>query len=492
MSDPKLIALLKKLTPEEFSELEKFVMSPYFARGRNFEPLFKLLKPLYPDFPAEKMTREILFRELYKGVKYDAPIADNKIKILFSGLYKLCLDFLIQLEFNADKERKEYYLLIKLRTKKLYKEFDKKYSEVLKEKDNPLKGSYADLTNKYFFLQNYKNYSLNRDNYENVFRTSVEMREHGLAAGLVEALKYQNEKNIMKSYNIEPGFTMLEELLDKLRIEEFLETMKKENHKFYPLLYINYLEYLMQKDGNKIEHLVYLKNYLRQNGDHFGRVEKYAMYLRMESYCNRGMSEYNNKTAFSDELFSIYNEMLELKIYKIHDGEDFNIVLFRNMVMQSVSIKQFDWLEQFLEKYSDEINEFHRNDMENYARSMLELGRGNYEKALSHLMKIEFELFLYKTDVRMELLKIYYELESADQFFSAADATLNYLKNRSIHPGKINSGYINFVLLIKELVKIRYDVNREKDAIEQLKRKIETTFVYYQKWLIEKCEAVSI
>ena len=61
MTDTKLITLLKKLTPDEMRDLEKYIASPYFSKSRDLNPLFSILKKLYPDFSGKDLNNEYLF-----------------------------------------------------------------------------------------------------------------------------------------------------------------------------------------------------------------------------------------------------------------------------------------------------------------------------------------------------------------------------------------------------------------------------------------------
>ena len=106
MRDTKLITLIRKLSTEELKELEKFVASPFFSRGRDFVPLFKILKQFYPDFSDRKLSKEFLFKKIFPGKKFDPQKSYNVIKTLSSQLVKMCKDFLMQLEFEDDEKGK--------------------------------------------------------------------------------------------------------------------------------------------------------------------------------------------------------------------------------------------------------------------------------------------------------------------------------------------------------------------------------------------------
>ena len=109
MKETKLIDLLKRLNKEEFKDFEKFASSPYFSRGRDLSPLFKSLKPFYPDFENEKLTDEFIFKKLYPDKKFGDERSVSLLRTLTSELFNLGKEFLAYSEFNQDVNRKNFY-----------------------------------------------------------------------------------------------------------------------------------------------------------------------------------------------------------------------------------------------------------------------------------------------------------------------------------------------------------------------------------------------
>jgi len=132
MKDSKLAAMLRTFSASEMKEFNTFLRSPYFSTGRDLTEFFNCLKLFYPGFDNPKLTSDYLYKKLYPGKDFDNKISTGVLYTLSADLYKLCKKFLIQTGINEDQQRRKFYLLNKLREKKLYKEFEKEYNNIVK------------------------------------------------------------------------------------------------------------------------------------------------------------------------------------------------------------------------------------------------------------------------------------------------------------------------------------------------------------------------
>lgn len=98
MKESKLIEILSSLSPGEFKSFEKMVFSPYFA-VRDVKPLFQALKPLYPDFPHDKIEKTEIFKQVFPGQKYN----EKKLKNLVTDLTRLAEELLISLSASSNE-----------------------------------------------------------------------------------------------------------------------------------------------------------------------------------------------------------------------------------------------------------------------------------------------------------------------------------------------------------------------------------------------------
>lgn len=488
MLNSKLIRLLKALDKNEFKELEKFVVSPFFKVGNNIEIVFKTLKPHYPQFNEKRINKEALFKKLYPGEEYLPEHADNKLKITFTRFYKVCLEFLVQLELSKDRPRKNYYILNQLKLKSLDSEFERVYSESFQE-DELLKGSPVDFIDKFFLTGVRKTYAMRKDNYKDTFDYSFEMREYILAAALIYSFKHGTERIVMSSYNMEARNTLMSSLFENLDMEGLLESMKKNNDRFYPYMLTYRTIALMEKEPENISYYHKLKKIMKDNGDDYGRIEKFAIAVTMEAYCSKNFQN-TGREIYSEEQFEVYNDMIENNIYKVTDGESFNAVLFRNMINSAFRNKKFDWMKVLSEKYSEELLPNHRRNMRNYIDALVSLHQKDFTGALNHINNIDYELFLNKADIRVLLLMVHYELNNLEQVRSGIDAIIQFIKNTTEIAGHIKESAKSFAKYLKELTKLKeQNLNPE---VQYLKKKIsDEKCILNKDWLLEKLDELN-
>ncbi|HAY35356.1 MAG TPA: hypothetical protein PK536_04220 [Ignavibacteria bacterium] len=492
MKDTRLIELLKSFSPEEMSGLEKYISSPFFSRKRDVAPIFKTVKKFYPDFDSDDLTNENIYHKLFPGKKFGDKKSDNLIRTLTSELLRSCKDFLAYVEFGSDENRKKFYLLNQLRRKKNYREFDKEYSSLINEdfKDG---GEFVQtLMEKYFIKSVYMNYSLNRDRFDEAFHSMMKTREYSVVAALVNSFKFENEKLLATGYNLKVGTTAVDSLINNTDAGEILEDMKKNNSEFYPYVFTFYLVYKMNREKNGNEYYFKLKKHLNDYLNLFSRSDQYMFYSILATYCS-SRTDRAEKDSFREELFEIYDNTLKNGIYKILDKEDIHIVLFRNIVNNAAQLKKFDWLEKFIEKYSAELHKDHRENMTFYALANLFYEKGEYEKSLEQILKIKFDLFLYKLDIRILLMKIYYELNYSEQAFSLYDSFLNYLKSAKNFPDHTKISGINFLKYTKMLMRIKEKEHISSDDLKVLSHKLkEENHVLSFDWLSEKINQLNL
>lgn len=485
MRDTKLTNLLGRLTPGEFRDFEKFIVSPFFSKGRDLYPFFKILKPFYPDFKSEKFNNEFIFQKLFSGKKYDKVRSDNLIKTLSSQLFLHCKNFLIQIDFQEDESRKTYYLLNQLRKKKLYTEFDKDFKKHQSENRDAFKGGVRGFIEKYFLEISNRDNNLDRNEFVKSYEANLKAGEYSLLTGLISSFRYLDELSIAKVYNLNVRNNIISCFMDNFDADKFYEIVKKNNLELYPYVEVYYLFYKMNKHSD-IDTYIQLKEILRQRFELFSQIENYTLWNMMHSFCN--VQDFPN-----EEFFFIYNHIIENGIYKKSSDEDFHIVLFRNIVNMSASIDKLEWLENFIDKYSHELHSDQQNDMRNYSLAVLNLAKENYSEALSFIQKISMELFLYKIDIRFLLLRLYYKMEYYDQVFSTIDSSLHFLKTSEEFSDLQKQSMKNFIRYLKELIKLKFSGGSISSEIDFLKQNIiSEKYLSQRMWLLKEADNLVI
>lgn len=481
LKDSKLTQVLRSFTPEELKSFEKFLNSPFFNHGRDLAPFFKILKSHYPDFTNKKFTAEHIYSKLYPG-KTNPGNIKQMIKTLSTELINASKKFFEQVEFQKDLNHQNYYRCNQLRLRKLYKDFEKEYKCSLEQQKNSDNGGIRDFIEKYFLNSVFRDYSLDRDNFVNAFEATLQTDENIVSAAMMICFMFEDMKNISTGYNLPLRYTLMNNVIESIDSERLLSEMKKNNDRFYPYVLIFYMIYKMNKHKERREYFYELKKLLIEYRDLFGQSENYVFWSILLSYCSaNGISK--------KEFIAIYDHILENNIYKKSAGEDFHIILFRNIINVMTIAGKFEWLENFIEKYSKELHIDHRENMYNFSYAHVNFAKGNFETALEYISKVSYDVFLFKIDVRVLLLKTYYELSYFEEAYSLIDSSLHFLKNSSAFSDFLKITYRAFVQHLREILKIKFSEKIDPHALTFLEKKIREESTYnagQTEWLLMK------
>lgn len=483
MTDTKLTNLLRSFSPDEFKQFGKFIDSAYHNKGRDLSHLLKILKTFYPEFNDKNLNNEYLFKKLFPEKKYVKLLAENLIRTLTSHLFRICKEFLILLELESRKSTKQYLLLNQLRKRRLYKEFDKEFDNRDNQGEDISKGSVGYFVNEFLLDAVKRDCSLNRDDFSNSVEYTVRASENILTAALISCFKFEDEKNLANAYNIIPRSNMLQPLLEHLDTDKLLPAIKENNPGYYPYIEIFHSIYMMNKFRDNTSYYFSLKELLKKHSAIFGRAENYVLWNILLTYC--GINRMN-----SQEVFGIHKHILENGIYKLSDNEDFHIVLFRNIVLNASATGEYKWLEQFIEKYSDDLHDNHRENMKAYSMAYLHFAKAEFERALEYILKIKYNLFLFKLDLKILQLKIYYELGYFEEGLSLVATTLSYLKSTDELAPFIKQSIGEYAKCLRELIRIRTNPKTDKNDLSSLRLRAQKIFYpNLSAWIMDKIDA---
>ena len=455
MKETKLIDLLKRLNKEEFKDFEKFTSSPYFSRGRDLSPLFKSLKPFYPDFENEKLTDEYIFMKLYPDKKFGNEKSVSLLRTLTSELFNLGKEFLAYSEFNQDINRKNFYRLNQLRKKKLYKDFEKEYKESVSIQEKSEGGNPEDFINKYFLRLSYAEYCVEKGWAVQAYESLFKMGDYAAMITLIRGFRMSELKMVAKSFcNLKPEFSLLEYLINNIDKEKLIDTIRLNENKYFPIIEISYLIHKMTEDFMNEEHFRKLKKLVLENLGLLGHDEKYMIFSIMGSYCVR-MTNILNLDSYLKEQFVLFDMSLKLGVLKWRQEDDFQLSLFRNIVITGVIVNELEWVEEFIHKYSPELNPDQRESMTNYSMAYLYAAKKNYDKALEYLIKVKYDFFMFKIDVKNLYFRIYFEMGHIEQAYSILDSMRHYISSTKDLYDIFIDRNTNFIKYASELLRIK-------------------------------------
>lgn len=439
MDRSKLIRILRSLSKAEMKELEKFISSPYFSGGRDCVPLFRALKTRWPEFGGEQITKSALYEKLYPGKTYGDKRSKSILSTLSSELYRLTIEFLTYSGLKNDRRNKKLLLLRNLLDKNLYREFDAEYNNAVSgnavNENSERRGSAANFLESFRVGYIYNEYAWKRSDMEGLYNGLLSSTDDALAFALITAYKFMDTKDTASvTFNIKTGKTFADILLGVLDNEKMLSALKEHYPELYPYIHINYLVYMMNRNKSEMNeesllHYRRLKATVEKDRGTFGHREKYMLYQALENYMAMRLEQNRQEKENYKELFEVYKSSLEQGVYKVSKENSIEPTVFRNILMTACDMNEFEWAEGFIEKYSRELPEEFAASMKSHAYATLYFNKGEYERALKHIINIKYDYLRHKIDVKVLQFKIFYELGEYEPAYSILDTLRHYFSS---------------------------------------------------------------
>ena len=155
------------------------------------------------------------------------------------------------------------------------------------------------------------------------------------------------------------------------------------------------------------------------------------------------------------------------------------------MVTIGISIKKYQWVENFIKNYTNLLHEKHRSSLYNYALAELTYRTISTNEALKYAAKIEFEGFFMKHEVNILKLKIYYDENDFIAVHYLLDSYKKFIEGNKFVSGPQYEIYSGFIKVYSEMVKLKEYEDKNAAAILLAKTE-EMTNVQNKDWLLEK------
>lgn len=480
--DTKLISFLKTFSRQEISEFEKFLRSPFFKKERDPLPLFIFLKKYYPEFPPEKVSDEIIIKELYPDADTSGKKSKDIVRNLSSSLLKAVTDFIFYTTVRNDVSLKNRIILKGLLDRNLAKFYEQyltdSYGVIEKLKEDS-----ATKALEYFHLEHlntrYFAYTLDYQKFLGHGIASLEWNSANFILNLIWTAKI---KYLEETYNnVKPENNFPDKLLEAINLEKVIETFKQ--HPNYPEISFSYYTYKSITNNNDLEYYKKAKEIFFKYRSGISRFEKNFFYADLTNILGSGIdweNEFKRK-----ELFEITVSCVEDKAYKVSDEDFMHPAFYRNTIMYSTSARKFDWADDFIETFTGELQPEYRDNMKYYSKAVVTFGKGEFEKSLEYISKVKYDLTRLKVDVKILMLKIYYELNLEDPAHSLIDTFKHYASDSKEIAEETRSSIKNFVKCYSKLFKLKLNPDsyaRNSLMIEIKKEK----YLFHRDWLIEK------
>ena len=157
------------------------------------------------------------------------------------------------------------------------------------------------------------------------------------------------------------------------------------------------------------------------------------------------------------------------------------------MALIGLRLREFDWVEQFVENFQEFLSLKFRKSFVNYILGRLHYDKGNYDKTMDYINEAEIDDILLNLNSKLLLSKIFYEQENYNVLESLLESMRTYLVRKKVM-GYHKSNYKNIIRYIRKLLKVN---PFNKQHIDKLKQEITTANPLTEKeWLIRQLDQV--
>lgn len=477
IAELKLFRLLDSLSDKDIKEFRRLVSSGFFSGGRNYTLLLnKLLK--IRKSGMKKLTPETLYRKLYPGTKFSIQTLNNR----FSELFKLGEEFLIYKTLRDNRQEKDRILLLAYHINKSKKLFRNRLNTARNSAH-----TMPESDTKYLYLSflDRLDISFSKDTVisENTYRQYFENAQNSAAMLLKNLFDFGFEFLQQEQTNRRFEFNLVNEILSRLEIDAaLLRKLNKSSLKIFKLVVLEYYLFNIFKNPENEKNYYEARKLFEELKSSLEDNYKTEVYKKMTNYCilrqNQGVK------TFNPELFNLYNEILEQKIYLDHKNE-FSQTTFRNYVLIGIISGKISWTEKFIKEHSKELSDDIRNAEVSLSYSKLHFSRKNYEKSLHHLSGLKNLNVIHYSDSAILKLCNYYETKKYEEAYFEMDKFRHFIRNHNEMP-KIHKEYaLNFLKIYKMLIKIKTGVdNKDIYEIEETMNKLK--LISRAPWLKDK------
>ncbi len=464
MATNKLNKLINTLDKTEIRQIRKLLKSPFFTRREDLPRLFACLSANRWKNKALPSSEE-LFKNTFPGQAYD----DTQLRGSKSDLLALVEEYLLIAHHRQSAIDNRLLLANIYRRRGLSKHFDscmKKAHQLLEESkvrniDHFSKLHEHQVLHMQFQTQTQRTGQLNLQEISDTIDQLYLMKKlQHTCTQLTHEAVYKT------SYN----YGLLPQLLQEIENGDYLQ---------YPAIATYYYCFRFLTGGQTLEHFLQFRNQLQGNRFFFTEEEQKDLYLVAINFCIRQINRRN--TPFYRQVWELYQEGLSAN-FLLEDNR-LSSFTFNNIVAISIKLREYIWLEKFIETYQERLEDKYRVNIVNFSRARLEYAYGNYKKAMLLLQHSEYKDLINNLISKTLLLKIYFELDEFDLLESHLDSLHNFIRRREVSDYH-RSNYLNIIRLVRKLVALE---ELDKSKREKLRQEIETTEILSEReWLLQQ------
>ncbi len=464
MQNTRLTALLSTFSKKELRDLRKFINSPYYNLRQDVIDLFDLLNNCFKeDLPFP--DKEAVFKKLYGTTE---PYDDHRVRMAMSFLLKLAEQYLIQESLSSEIVLLKTKLAAIYRKRNLPKHFERTMREAKNtlEKDGKRNATFYRLDQE-LLMEEYRFQSAHRRTADHNLQAVTDNLDVAyFSQKLRQACLLLSHQAVYKK---EYRFGLIDAILHRVEKDGLLKI---------PAISLYYFGFKSLTEPDSPVYFQQLKKLLVEEGGKFPKNEIADLSLLAINFCIKKYNE--GEFEYLQFEFDLFKDGLE-KGYLLNEGI-LSRFTYRNVVATGLALKEYGWVERFINDYKGNLEEASRESMYSFSLARLEFERKNYGAALQLLQKSEYRDLLLNLAAKGLVMKIFYETAEYDALYSHLSAMERFIRRKNII-GYHGEHYKNTILFLRKLVEAV-----DEKGIAALKKEIEGEKAVAEKgWLLEQC-----
>lgn len=473
---------MRRFTPDELKLFAKFVRSPYYNSNEHIVKLYDLLRKYAPHYTHPDLDRQRIFAYLFGK---NTPYKDIKMRQFAHQLTQL-----IEL-FWATKQWQKQSIPAQLYLAEAFLQHDSAANfqtllQQLSQTDHTAQTNSADYYRRQLHINELIHQAIENQQQRNREPNLQKISDFLDAYYFVNKLKYACKAFTFQRFKNQP--------YDLKLLSEVLAHIAQHDFNDHPAIQIYYHALrTFDTDATATEpHFNQLKQLLFAHHQAFNLAETQEMFTLVHNYCTHQLNL--NNRLYLQVLYEVYVFEIEKQIWS--PDRDMPAGLYRNMVTVAQYQQQYQWLEQFIEKFKHAVDE--DTYLLNLARLWFE--QAKFVAVITLLKDKSYDEALTMPAFKSLQLRTYYELYQADEdthteldYVDLLENGLNnfvaLLRRRSKELTTHYLYYANFAKYLQQLLKLSYQPKNNRTELQNLVQTIEkTTEVADKSWIIAKIQ----
>lgn len=468
----KLISLLKTFSKHDLNSFKKFVTSPFHNEQQELVQLFAIIDQYFRNSEKEQkanpLEKEVVWQHIFGKKKYN----DVRLRRLSSDLIKLVYAFLSYNTYKKDGLAEQLNLLKSLRQLSLNKHFDSTFNQLTQSLEkNELRNADYHLSS---YAVNYDlfNFPKNVQAKIKLFNNLEQADYHLECFYIIKKLEnYCDYIGYKEGVSFDVKISLPPSFLDYVETSIFIEESAVKAY---------FLVAKMLLDPIETTYFLNLKIHLENRKTRFTLPELDIFYTHLKNYCIVKVNE--GKTEYFSRLFEIFQTLLKEKI--ILKDRIISPQNYKNITTVGLHIKEYDWVENFIQTYTSYLPKAHRENALTYNLAKVYFFQKKYDQVIEQLREVEDKNHVYALGGKLILLKTYYELKEYNPLDSLIDSFRIYIRRNKIISREVKQQYLNVLRFVK---KLSSTIPGDTKSIDKIKVQIDKCKALAdKKWILEK------